>query len=310
LKPLLEKGGYDLVVGFDKMPGLDLYYAADPCYRARTAGSRSWPYVFTGRYRHFAVFEAAVFDPSGHTEILTVSEEEQKNYEYYYGIPSERFHYLPPGISRDFIPPHDIDEKRASLRRELFSDPNKIIALFVGSNFKLKGLDRVLQAMAMLSPSERDVLQVHVVGQDKARPFERMAKKLGLSDHVYFWGAQDTVVRFFWAADFLTHPAYRENTGNVLLESLVSGLPVITTDVCGYAYHIQDARAGMVIASPFTVKALVAGLKHMLVSKKRTVFAQNARKYAAVNDLHSRPEQAADIIERCGHRNVNGEYKT
>ena len=31
-QPLIAAGNYDLVIGFNKMPGLDLYYAADPCY--------------------------------------------------------------------------------------------------------------------------------------------------------------------------------------------------------------------------------------------------------------------------------------
>ena len=31
----IEQGQYDCVIGFNKMPGLDVYYAADPCYEAR-----------------------------------------------------------------------------------------------------------------------------------------------------------------------------------------------------------------------------------------------------------------------------------
>ena len=90
----------------------------------------------TRRYRHFAAFEAAVFDPAAQTEILAISDEEQRNYEYYYGIPPERFHLLPPGISREFIPPEDIEEQRTALRHELFPEPNHIAALFVGSDFQ------------------------------------------------------------------------------------------------------------------------------------------------------------------------------
>ena len=34
-------------------------------------------------------------------------------------------------------------------------------------------------------------------------------------------------------ADLLIHPAYNENTGTVLLEALVAGLPVLVSAVCG-----------------------------------------------------------------------------
>jgi hypothetical protein len=44
--------------------------------------------------------------------------------------------------------------------------------------------------------------------------------------------------RFLLGADLLIHPAYNENTGTVLLEALVAGLPVLTTAVCGYAHYI------------------------------------------------------------------------
>jgi len=37
----------------------------------------------------------------------------------------------------------------------------------------------------------------------------------------------------------------------ILLEALTAGLPVLATDVCGYAFHIQQAGAGRVLASPF-----------------------------------------------------------
>ena len=56
---------------------------------------------------------------------------------------------------------------------------------------------------------------------------------------------------FLLAADLLLHPAYHENTGTILLEALVSGLPILTTDVCGYAHYVQEAKAGCVLTSPF-----------------------------------------------------------
>jgi len=300
LKSALRREPFDLVVGFDKMPGLDVYYAADICYRGRAASVHAWPYFLTRRYRHFAAFEEAVFNASANTVILTISEKEQRNYEYYYGTPSERFHLLPPGVSRDFIPPEDIEEKRTRLRKELFSGADRIAMLFVGSDYRRKGLDRALQAMAALPPSSRQPLCLHVLGQDNARPFQRMEKRLGIQQHVRFWEGQGEVPQFFFAADLLIHPAYSENTGTVLLEAVTAGLPVITTDVCGYAHHIEAGRTGIVVSSPFTTKALTAALEHMLVFRKRTLFAQNAQKYAATHDLHSLPEKAAEIIEHCG----------
>jgi UDP-glucose:(heptosyl)LPS alpha-1,3-glucosyltransferase len=41
-----------------------------------------------------------------------------------------------------------------------------------------------------------------------------------------------------------------------LLEALACGLPVITTDKCGYAPYIKEAQAGVVLKSPFDQKEL------------------------------------------------------
>ena len=63
--------------------------------------------------------------------------------------------------------------------------------------------------------------------------FKRLAKKLDLTHQVQFLGGRDDIPRFLFAADLLVHPAYNENTGTVLLEALVAGLPVVTTPTCG-----------------------------------------------------------------------------
>ena len=47
----------------------------------------------------------------------------------------------------------------------------------------------------------------------------------------------------------------RQVPGTVIIESLINGLPVITTAECGYAPHVRKADAGLVIPSPFTQEA-------------------------------------------------------
>lgn len=60
------------------------------------------------------------------------------------------------------------------------------------------------------------------------------------------------------AADLLLHPAVQEAAGIVLLEAIVAGLPVLTTEVCGYAHYINAAQCGVVIPEPFAQEVLNA----------------------------------------------------
>ncbi|MCF3802709.1 glycosyltransferase, partial [Salmonella enterica subsp. enterica serovar Weltevreden] len=62
------------------------------------------------------------------------------------------------------------------------------------------------------------------------------------------------------AADLLLHPSYQEASGIVLLEAITSGLPVLTTSVCGYAHYFVDANCGEAMPEPFRQDALNEGL--------------------------------------------------
>ena len=101
----------------------------------------------------------------------------------------------------------------------------------------------------------------------------------------------------------LIHPAYNENTGTVLLEALVAGLPVFCTDVCGYAHYITEAKAGELIQSPFKQQAMNAQLIKILESAdQRKEWQANALTFADTADIYSMPEHAADLIETIGVR--------
>jgi len=78
---------------------------------------------------------------------------------------------------------------------------------------------------------------------------------------------------------------------------LVFGLPVLVTDVCGYAHYIGQAKAGLVLPSPFIQMALVERLEHILMdADERAHYVQNALAFAADADLYSLPQRAADLI--------------
>jgi UDP-glucose:(heptosyl)LPS alpha-1,3-glucosyltransferase len=116
---------------------------------------------------------------------------------------------------------------------------------------------------------------------------------------VRFLGGRSDTSRFYAAADFLLHPAYSESAGKVLLEALTYGLPVLTTDTCGYAPHILAAQAGAVIESPFSQKTLNK-MVHTFIKEqdKMQQMSQNGLAYAVSEDLYSCHQAAAEIIER------------
>ena len=292
----LQEEPVDLLTGFNKMPGLDVYYAADTCYRDKAYSSRSWWYRLTPRYRHYSAFEESVFSKDSSTLVLAISRLQKPVFQQYYDTPDEQILLLPPGISKDRQRPDNANDIRQTFRKEFNLNDDDRLILMVGSGFKTKGLDRAIKALASLPGSLKEKTKLFVIGQDKKKPFVELARQLQVGDRLSFLSGRNDVPRFLIGSDLLIHPAYNENTGTVLLEALVAGLPVLTTDVCGYAHYITDAEAGQVVKSPFSQTQLNKLTAEMLESDQRQQWQNNAIEFSRREDLYSMPERAADII--------------
>jgi len=301
----LKARSFDAVIGFNRMPGLDIYYGADFCYRGRKINppvTRLRP-----RYRHRCAFEEAVFGANSRTLILSISEREKKIYQEYYYTPDSRFFSLPPTLGLDRKPVHNRSGTRQQIRYEFGIQDDALLLLFIGSGFKAKGLDRALRALASLQPSLKVRSQLMIIGEEgrgllgswrSKRKFKRLATRLGVGHQVQFLGGRKDIPELLAAGDLLLHPAYEENTGTVLLEAITAGVPVLTTDVCGYAHHVQQAGAGTVLSSPFDQDQLNRELAHVLESPIRTTWQANGLKYGQNEDLYRMPMTAVDVIER------------
>ncbi|MCX7627244.1 MAG: glycosyltransferase family 4 protein [Methylophilaceae bacterium] len=284
----LHARGIDFVIGFNRMPGLDAYFAADPCFMERARQRRNPFHRLSGRFRFFAECERAVFDASSGCEILLLSPREKAFFQRWYATPDARFHLVPPPLSADRMPEIDRNAARVGVRAEFGFKPDDRLLLMVGSGFRTKGLDRAILGLAALPPQLQAHTRLLAVGQDNPRPFIRLAAKLGLAERVRICAGRDDIPRLMHAADLLVHPARSELAGHVLIEAMAAGLPVLASDVCGYAFHVAQAGAGELVASPFDQHRFNQQLEHMLTSDAypdwRACGQRYARTLAAAND--------------------------
>jgi len=293
----LAKRPVDRLIGFNKMPGLDVYYAADGCFEDKAQTLRHSLYRQWGRYRHFAEYERAVFAKDAKTQVLMISEVQQPLFIKYYDTPLSRFHLLPPGIAQDRRAPADAPQIRAEFRKEFGLGDDDLLLVQIGSGFKTKGVDRSLKALAALPADLKKRTRLFVIGQDDPKVFQLQSAALGLGEHVTFMKGRSDIPRFLLGADILIHPAYNENTGTVLLEALVAGLPVLVSAVCGYAHYIAEADSGLVLDDPFEQAQLNEYLATMLADDtSRAKWSLNGLAFADTADLYSMPQHAADVI--------------
>jgi glycosyltransferase involved in cell wall biosynthesis len=121
------------------------------------------------------------------------------------------------------------------------------LVLFFGRLARVKGLDRLLRAFAR---TQRGTLAI--VGNDYERlaaGLSEMARQLKIDDRVRIVPRTITDAEkecMFAAARVLVLPSYSESFGNVVLEAMQRGLPVIVTPEVGAAEVVKESGGGLV----------------------------------------------------------------
>lgn len=286
------------VIGFNKMPLLDVYFAADPCFAEKAETQRGSYYKYTARYKLFKHYEESVFGSNSKTQVMILSPQQRRAFLKHYPDCGERLHEVPPGISHDRKVRQIDPQQRRQFRDEIGIADDELLILQIGSGFKIKGVDRSLLAIASLPDAIAQNCRFILIGQDKPRKFQRLARKLGVSERATILPGRDDIPKILAAADLLLHPAYVESAGYVLLEATIAGLPVLTTGSCGYAFHIEKAKSGEVCSEPFRQEELNKRLADMLKNLDTKAWSQNGLSYGRNEELYSLPEAAVDLIER------------
>ena len=170
--------------------------------------------------------------------------------------------------------------------------------LWLGLQPHIKGLDRVIEALALV-PAATLLVGGVASGDGKLDAPVRRAAQLGVSDRIRWLGhlpVQD-VPGHFAVADVLAHPARIDVTGAVILEALINGLPVVATNCCGFATHIERSGGGIVVpCSPFDVKDFAAALSKVC-GPENAALSRKAVAYGKSPELYSGLSVACDLIE-------------
>lgn len=287
---------FDVLVGFNKMPGLDVYFAGDTCFAYKAFCERNWLYRLLPRSRLYLRYEMAVFGEQSDTQILSLVEQERKQFARFYATAPERFDALPPGIVREHIACADPQAAYRALRTELNLAANTRVILCLGSGFNTKGVDLSIAVFAELQKACVDSALL-VVGNDNPDKYCEQARSLGVADKVFFLGPRSPVGDLLHGADVLLHPARKELAGNVILEAMLCSCPVLASDHCGYAHYIVEHQLGDLISTNATPAAIAQQLRQLL-SVDKTHWRTRAAKLQKNTEVFSRAEYALAAVQR------------
>jgi glycosyltransferase involved in cell wall biosynthesis len=158
------------------------------------------------------------------------------------GIPSV---VAPNGVDTDRFRPDA--EARARVRDELGVPPGAVLALFVGGDWKRKGLSVAIEGVGIARRAGADV-RLCVVGPGDAARYGELAARAGAGDAVRFAGRRSDTPRFYAAADVGVLPSRYEAFPLVALEALASGLPLVATPINGIEDLVEDGEHGRLVA--------------------------------------------------------------
>lgn len=163
--------------------------------------------------------------------------------------------------------------------------------LFVGELRRLKGVDVLIEALALLK-TRGGTLRAVIVGDGPDREaFISLAKARGLDTQMEFAGAMPARSAFA-KGRLLAVPSRAESLPYIVLEAAAAGLPVIATNVGGIPEIFgPDAKC---LISPGNAEALAAAIR---AARKDGNHEQTARLRTRVSELFTVSAMTAGILE-------------
>jgi D-inositol-3-phosphate glycosyltransferase len=183
--------------------------------------------------------------------IVASTEDEAEDWVWLYAGRPERIRVVAPGVDLLAFRP----QARAHAKRRL-GYAGRPLVLFVGRLERLKGVDVLLRAVALLDRELRGELRVVIIGQDgsdadqsETARLRALVAELKLEDQIEFVGTvpHDRLPSYYSAADVCVMPSHSESFGLVALEAQACGCPVLAASVSGLQSVVRDEITGFLV---------------------------------------------------------------
>lgn len=258
----VRRGRWDIVQSHERTLAQDVYRAGEGCHRAYLAAM--------GPPRGRRVYHAITLALEGRLfartpRIVAIAARGRQEIQRCYGVPEARLCVVYNGVDLEHFHPDHRGRHREAVLREAGLDSESFVVLFVGSGFERKGLATAIEALAAMSDSTACLL---VIGKGVRAPFERLAEELGVKSRLRLLGPRPDTERWYAAADVVVLPTRYEPFGNVHLEALASGVPMVASNRAGGAELIENGVNGYVV-DPLDAAAAARALDRIRSGPRR-----------------------------------------
>lgn len=202
--------------------------------------------------------------------IVAVSRYVQDQLSRHYGIGSDRVDIIANAAQMPAVSPENASTWRRDVRKGLRIAEEAVVYLFAAHNPRLKGAETLLRAMALAGPTHPERVVIFAGAMRYAD--QRMAARLGVRDRIRFVGPTNEMARLFVASDVTVLPTFYDPSSKVVIESLMMGIPAITTAFNGAADLVvgpEHAPRGWVLEDPGSEAALADAMASLADAKVR-----------------------------------------
>lgn len=209
-----------------------------------------------------------------------------------------QFDAIRRGVNYNFFTPVSAAEQNR-YRQEFGIPQDKIIILTVGSPIVRKGWLDLFDALQVVKQNHSDFVLAGAYSGPGEIDLGEEVKKRGLEDNFINLGevVPEKINKLYNAADIFCLPSHWEGIANCVVEAMASGLPVITTNVCGHPEVIRSSDTGILIP-PKQPGLLAEKLSFLLGDKNaRMQLGENARTFI-VNEWGNFNDNAARLYGR------------
>ena len=177
------------------------------------------------------------------SEVIVNSNYMKNELQRLFGLPFEKINVVPNGVNLNL---YSGIERDYEFRRQYAADNEKII-LFVGRLVYEKGIQHLIAAMPKILEKYHDSKLVIAGKGGMIDELKAQVNAMGISNKVYFTGYLNSkqVVKMYKCADVAVFPSTYEPFGIVALEGMLSGTPVVVSDVGGLNEIVQHRENGM-----------------------------------------------------------------
>jgi glycosyltransferase involved in cell wall biosynthesis len=168
--------------------------------------------------------------------------------------------------------------RRLELRRTLGWSPEDVVIAYVSRIAAEKNVDYLAEALAIVA-QRRPEVRILLVGDGPSRP--ALERRLGAVAHFAGYRQGEELALHYAASDIFAFASLTETFGNVVLEAMSSGLPVVALRAGGVGETVRSGTTGILV-EPSEPPARFASAVLSLVEQPalRRTMAEAARSYA------------------------------